>query len=67
MTDAGHKVLTGFVRLSSADRLEVVEAVNRFLAGTPAEQSRMRKEYEEGVMGPVGSSCPCCSRAEERA
>lgn len=67
MTDGAHKVLTGFVRLSSSDQHEVIEAMNRFLAGTPAERSRLRKEYEEAVMGPVGSSCPCCSRSEAPA
>lgn len=67
MTDAARKVLTGFVRLSPSDRSEVTDAMNRFLAGTPAEQSRLRKEYEEAVMGPVGSSCPCCSRSEAPA
>jgi hypothetical protein len=67
MTDAARKVLTGFVRLSSSDRREVTDAMNQFLAGTPAEQSRLRKEYEEAVMGPEGSSCPCCSRSEAPA
>jgi hypothetical protein len=67
MTDAGHKVLTGFARLSSSGRREVPDAMNQFLAGTSAEQSRLRKEYEEAVMGPVGSSCPCCSRSEAPA
>jgi hypothetical protein len=64
MTDAGHKVLTGFVRLSSSDRREVTDAMNQFLAGTSAEQSRLRTEYEKAVMGPEGSSCPCCDRSE---
>lgn len=67
MTDAARKVLTGFVRLSPTDRSEVTDAMNHFLAGTPAEQSRLRKEYEEAVMGPVGSSCPCCRRSEAPA
>lgn len=67
MTDAGRKVLTGFVRLSSSDRREVTDAMNQFLAGTPTEQTRLRREYEQAVMGPVGSSCPCCSRPEPPA
>jgi hypothetical protein len=65
MTDVAHKVLTGFARLSYSDQHEVIEAMNRFLAGTSAEQSRLRKEYEESVMGPVGSSCPCCAAAQK--
>jgi hypothetical protein len=62
MTDAGHKVLTGFVRLSHSDQHEVIEAMNLFLAGTPAERAHLREEYEEAVMGPVASACPCCGR-----
>jgi hypothetical protein len=60
MTDAGHKVLAGFVRLSGSDQNGVVEAMNRFLAATPEERERLRKEHVEAVMGPVGSDCPCC-------
>ena len=60
MTDAAHKVLNGFARLSSSDQREVIEAMNRFLAGTPVERSHLREEYAQAVMGPVGSSCPCC-------
>ncbi len=63
MTDAGRKVLTGFVRLSYSDQREVTEAMNRYLAGTPDERLRLREEYEEAVMGPVGSACPCCGRS----
>ena len=65
MTDAAHKVLTGFARLSYSDKHAVMEAMNRFLAETSAEQSRLLKEYEESVMGPVGSSCPCCAAAQK--
>lgn len=62
MTDAGRKVLAGFVRLSSPDQHEVIECMNRFLATTPAERPRVREEYERAVMGPIGSACPCCGR-----
>ena len=62
MTDAGRKVLAGFVRLSNADRDGVTSAVNRFLAATPAERAKLKQEYEEAVMGPVDSACPCCHR-----
>jgi hypothetical protein len=62
MTDAGRKVLTGFVRLTYSDQREVTEGMNRFLAATPAERALLRKEYEGAVMGPVGSACPCCGR-----
>ena len=65
MTDAAHKVLTGFARLTYSDQHAVMEAMNRFLAGTSAEQSRLLREYEESVMGPVGSSCPCCAAAQK--
>jgi hypothetical protein len=66
MTDAGRKVLTGFVRLSYSDQREVIDAMNQFLAGTPAERSRLQEEYEEAVMGPVGSACPCCGRSQTK-
>lgn len=65
MTDAGRKVLTGFARLSHVDQREVIDAMNRFLAATPRERSRLQKDHEEAVMGPVGSACPCCGRGDE--
>jgi hypothetical protein len=66
MTDAARKVLAGFVRLPPGDQGEAIEAMNRFLGGTPEERSKLRKEYEGAVMGPVGSACPCCGRTEAR-
>lgn len=63
MTDAGRKVLTGFVRLAYSDQREVTEGMNRFLAATPDEKALLRKQYEKAVMGPVGSGCPCCGRS----
>jgi len=62
MTDAGKKVLAGFVRLSVSDRDEVTGAVNRFLAASPPERAKLRKQYENAVMGPEDSACPCCQR-----
>lgn len=62
MTDAGHKVLAGFMRLSEADRVGVTDAINRFIAAAPAEREELRREYEKAVMGPVSSGCPCCQR-----
>ena len=62
MTDAGRKVLAGFVRLSDSDQTGVVEGMNRFVAATPPERSNLRQEYEKAVMGPVDSGCPCCGR-----
>jgi hypothetical protein len=62
MTDAGHKVLAGFVRVSDTDQSEIIEAMNRFLAANPSERQDLRREYETSVMGPVGSGCPCCGR-----
>lgn len=62
MTDAGQKVLAGFVRLTDADRRGVTDAINRFLAATPPERGELRREYENAVMGPVDSACPCCQR-----
>ncbi len=67
MTDGACKVLAGFVRLSSLDGREVIEAMNRFLAATPDEKSRLRQEYEAAVMGPVGSDCPCCRGSQGTA
>jgi hypothetical protein len=60
MTDSGRKVLAGFVRLSDSDQTGVIEAINRFVAATPSERADLRQEHEKAVMGPVGSSCPCC-------
>lgn len=62
MTDAGRKVLIGFVRLSGPDQRAVIDAVNRFVGGTPLERAHLRSEYEQAVMGPVGGACPCCGR-----
>jgi CHASE1-domain containing sensor protein len=62
MTDAGQKVLAGFIRLSDSDRSGVIEAMNRYLEATPAKRTELRQEYEKAVMGPVSSSCPCCRR-----
>lgn len=62
MTDAARKVLTGFVRLPGTDQRAVMDAINRFLSGNPVERDRLRGEYEQSVMGPVGAGCPCCGR-----
>ncbi len=62
MTDAGCKVLAGFVRLSDSDQTAVVEAMNRFVAATPPERVNLRQEFGKAVMGPVDSGCPCCGR-----
>jgi len=64
MTDQGHKVLAGFVRLSDADRDAVTEAMNRFLAAPPPERSALRRSFLEAIMGPVRSGCPCCQRED---
>jgi hypothetical protein len=60
MTDSGHKVLNGFVRLSYGDQREVVEGINRFLAATAEERSQLMEELQAAVMGPIGTGCPCC-------
>ncbi|MBZ0268424.1 hypothetical protein K8I85_09740 [bacterium] len=65
MTDRGHKVLAGFVRLADGDRDDVTEAINHFLSATPRERVALRHEFEEAVMGPVHSGCPCCQRAAD--
>jgi hypothetical protein len=62
MTDRGHKVLAGFVRLAEADRDAVTGAINHFLSASPREREVLRHEFEEAVMGPVRSGCPCCQR-----
>jgi hypothetical protein len=67
MTDAGQKVLAGFVRLSDADRSGVTEAINCFLAASPPERAELRHEYEKAVMGPVDSACPCCQRTRSHS
>jgi len=63
MTDAGHKVLTGFVRLSCADRDGVMNAVNRFLAAAPPEHAVREQQCEEALVGPVDSARPCFRRS----
>lgn len=66
MTEAGKKVLAGFVRLSDADRSEVVTQMNEFINATLDQKRRELKESfckSAGViLGPVGSCCPCCGR-----
>lgn len=65
MTDAGRKVLRGFVSLSHFDQREVVESINRFLAANAEERQQIQGEIARAVMGPVGWGCPCCGRGTE--
>jgi hypothetical protein len=62
LTDAGRKVLAGFVRLSVPDRRAVIDEMNRFVEASAAERSRLANEHGQAVRGPVGSGCPCCGR-----
>lgn len=67
MSKESDQVAAGFMRLSLAERTEVVNAINEFLNANMTKRGELKILHEKraGIdTGPTTSSgrCPCCGR-----
>lgn len=60
-------VLKGFSELTPTQRVQCVDEMNKFLNGTPQEQT-VQKSLREAALGttmnfgPAPTGCPCCGK-----
>lgn len=67
MSKESDRVAAGFMRLSQAERSEVITAINEFQNGDMTKRGELKILHESraGIdTGPTTSSgrCPCCGR-----
>ena len=66
MTKKPEIVFNGYLKLTTAERSELVKAINEYVeSGTEKQASVMAENFSHVAkmdIGPMGGSCPCCGR-----
>jgi hypothetical protein len=67
MTFKVAKVLRGFIKLSSSEKIEMINELNKYQSAGIYEKDRIEKQVEIDVeksmsVGPKNSICECCGR-----
>lgn len=66
MTDRTKLVLEGFIKLTNAEKEELIRQINDYNKkssyGQESFKESVQKSLDSIVLGPLGSKCPCCGR-----
>lgn len=60
------QVVKGFLSLNDAQKLELIEMMNKFQSGTAHSNEQLRESVNASAAemhtGPYGNTCACCGR-----
>lgn len=65
MSKKSDQVFAGWLRLSTAERDDVIRKINEYQA-EPARRRVIEEQLEKSyriTLGPVGDACACCGRS----